>query len=100
MKKFVIAIAVVALFVFLCGVGSAELVPELYTVIEVNRESDCIILLDGRANYWIWEGAEDWKVGDFALGIFEDWDNDDPFDDEIITLRYCYSWGEALKYYE
>ena len=94
MKKFVLVFVLVLCVVW--GSACAEMYPELYKVIEVNLEADTVVLVSGNGSLWIWEGAEDWEVDDLAAGIVEDWDTEDLFDDEILTLRYCANWGEAM----
>ena len=87
MKKVVVAVVVMMMMV--CTCACAEMYPELYIVTEVNHEQDIVVLLDGRGEVWVWEGAEDWFPGDLAVGIVEDWDTPDLYDDEILTLRCC-----------
>lgn len=94
MKKFVLVLVLVLCMVW--GSACAEMYPELYKVIEVNHETDMVVLVSGSGHLWVWEGAEDWMVDDLAVGIVEDWDTEDLFDDEILTLRYCANWGEAM----
>lgn len=86
MKK--AAILVLAL-VLVFGTAYAEIYPMAFSVVDVNHEEDVIMLLDGNGNEWIWEGAEDWMVGDVAAAIMEDKDTDCIYDDEIVSLRYC-----------
>ena len=83
----VVVVVVVAMMMMVCA--CAEMYPEAYIVSEVNHEQDMVVLVDGRGEIWVWEGAEDWYPGDLAVGIVEDWDTPDLYDDEILTLRYC-----------
>lgn len=87
MKRVVVAVVVMMMMV--CACAHAEMYPELYIVAEVSHEHDIVVLVDGRGEEWIWEGAEDWFPGDIAVGIVEDWDTPDLYDDEILTLRCC-----------
>ncbi len=84
-----VVVAVVVMMVMVCACAHAEMYPELYIVTEVNHEQDIVVLMDGRGETWVWEGAEDWFPGDFAVGIVEDWNTPDLYDDEILILRYC-----------
>lgn len=86
MKK--IAILVLAL-VLVFGTAYAEIYPMALYVVEVNHEEDVVVLGDGNGEEWIWEGAEDWMVGDVAGAIVEDNNTRCIYDDELVTLRYC-----------
>ncbi len=86
MRK-VMVMLLVALMV--CGVASAEIYPKALYVVEVNHEEDVITLGDGNGELWVWEGAEDWMVGDVAGAIVEDNNTRCIYDDELVTLRYC-----------
>lgn len=86
MRKMVIMILVALL---VCGVASAEIYPMAFSVIDVNHAEDVVVLLDGNGDEWIWEGAEDWMIGDVAAAIVEDNNTGCVHDDELVTLRYC-----------
>lgn len=86
MRKVIVMLMVALL---MCGVAGAEIYPMAYSVVGVDHEEDVVILLDGNDNEWVWEGAEDWMVGDVAAAIMEDNNTGCIYDDEIVTLRYC-----------
>ena len=83
-----VVVAVVVMMAMVCASACAEIYPELYLVTEVSHEHDIVVLVDGRGEEWIWEGAEDWFPGDIAVGIVEDWNTPDLYDDEILILHY------------
>ena len=95
MKKILAALSVFA--VLSLNVAHAEIRPELFKVSEVNADYDMTVLTSYDGSCWIWEGVEDWHVGDFAVGIVEDYDNVDAYDDEILTLRYCVAWDDSMN---
>ena len=47
-----------------------------------------VYLTDWDGNEWVWEGAEDWDVGDYAAAIMDTNRTDNIYDDIIIDLRY------------
>lgn len=75
----------------------AVIYPKSAIVTEVNYHDDYIVLLDLNGDEWLYDGAEDWLVGDFVAMMM--WNNDtlDIYDDEIISIRYegyCDDWDE------
>ena len=59
---------------------------QVFEVVEIN--DDLVYLIDSNGNEWIWEGAEDWEVGDFAAAIMNTNGTDDIYDDIIVNLKY------------
>lgn len=59
---------------------------QVLEVIEVN--DDLVYLIDCNGNEWIWEGAENWKVGDFSAAIMNTNGTEIIYDDIIVELRY------------
>lgn len=84
MKKF---FAIVTLFVLLSVSASAEIYPQTFVV--SNIENDVIVLVDYNENEWIWEGAEDYTIGDIVAAIMDDNNTITIYDDAIVTLRYA-----------
>lgn len=84
MKKF---FTIVTLFVLLTVSASAEIYPQTFVVSDI--ENDVLILIDCNENEWIWEGAEDYAIGDIVAAIMEDNSTITIYDDTIITLRYA-----------
>ena len=83
MKKF---FAIITLFVLLTMSASAEIYPQTFVVNDI--ENDVLVLVDYNENEWIWEGAEDYAIGDIVAAIMEDNNTITIYDDVIITLRY------------
>lgn len=84
MKKF---FAIITLFVFLTMSASAEIYPQTFVVSDI--EDDVLVLVDYNENEWIWEGAEDYTIGDIVAAIMDDNDTITIYDDAIVTLRYA-----------
>ena len=84
MKKF---FAIVTLFVLLSVSASAEIYPQTFVVSDI--EDDVLVLVDYNENEWIWEGAEDYTIGDIVAAIMDDNDTITIYDDAIVTLRYA-----------
>ena len=64
----VMALVMVMFFaIFAGGVVHTQNTMEYSQVLEVVEiENDLIYLVDWDGNEWIWEGAEDWVIGDYA----------------------------------
>lgn len=86
MKKF-FAI-VVALFT-LSIVAHAEIYPQAFIVSEINYEEGILILDDCCGYTWIWEGIEDYSIGDVVAAIVDDNDTEFLFDDELVKIKYA-----------
>lgn len=84
MKKF---FAIVTLFVLLTVSASAEIYPQTFVVSDI--EDDVLVLVDYNENEWIWEGAEDYAIGDIVAAIMDDNNTITIYDDAIVTLRYA-----------
>ena len=88
----VIAI-VAAMFVVIGGCGIAytqsnNIYPTVFEVVEINESEDIIYLVDVNGNEWIWNGVEDWQVGDIAAAIMNNNNTEIIYDDDIIQLQY------------
>ena len=87
-------IAIVAvMFVVIGGCGiaytqSSNIYPAVFEVVEINESKDIIYLVDVNGNEWIWEGAEDWEIGDFAAATMNTNGTEVIYDDIIVELRY------------
>lgn len=86
MKKF---FAIVTLFVLLTVNASAEIYPQAFVVSEVNYEENTILLVDCNGEGWIWEGIEDYGVGDIIAAIMDDSETETIYDDIIVMIRYA-----------
>lgn len=84
MKKF---FAIITLFALLTVSAFAEIYPQTFVVSDI--EDDVLILVDYNENEWIWEGAEDYAIGDIVATIMDDNDTITIYDDVIVTLRYA-----------
>lgn len=84
MKKFV---AIVILFILLAMSASAEIYPQAFVIGDI--EDDTLILIDYNGNEWLWEGAEDYDIGDIIAAIMDNNNTITIYDDTIIALRYA-----------
>ena len=85
MKKFFVIIII--LFVLLAVSASAEIYPQTFVVSGI--EDGTLVLVDYNKNEWIWEGAEDYAIGDIVAAIMDDNNTITIYDDTIITMRYA-----------
>lgn len=86
----VMALVMVMFFaIFAGGVIHTQTTMEYSQVLEVVEiENDLIYLVDWDGNEWIWEGAEDWEIGDFAAATMNTNGTEIIYDDIIVSLRY------------
>ena len=70
--------------------GEDRLYPQVFVVDEVNEKEDTVTLRTLAGMLYIWEGAEDWMVGDIAGAIMYNNETEDTIvDDQIISLEYA-----------
>lgn len=86
MKRFVCII--VALFL-VCSCACAETYPQAFVVSDVNYDEDLLIMTDYNGYNWVWEGIEDFYIGDIIAVIVDDCDTEYIFDDTILDIRYA-----------
>lgn len=86
----VMALVMVMFFaIFAGGVIHTQNTMEYSQVLEVVEiENDLIYLVDWDGNEWIWEGAEDWAIGDYAAATMNTNGTEIIYDDIIVNLRY------------
>lgn len=86
----VMALVMVMFFaIFAGGVIHTQTTMEYSQVLEVVEiENDLIYLVDWDGNEWIWEGAEDWTIGDYAAATMNTNGTEIIYDDIIVNLRY------------
>lgn len=87
--KFTIVIAITAflfVLIFGCGIAYSQFYPQVFEVVDI--DNDLVYLNDWSGHQWIWEGAEDWEIGDFAAAIMGTNGTESIYDDIIIKLRY------------
>lgn len=85
--NYVLAIvALMFLLILSCGIAYSQTYPQVFEVVEI--DNDLVYLTDWDGNEWVWEGAEDWDVGDYAAAIMDSNGTDNIYDDIIIDLRY------------
>lgn len=100
MKKTFILL-VIACFILVCANAHCELYPRLFVVTEIDQLNDFITLQDFNGFMFLYEGCEDWVIGDLVAAIM--WDNDTfrtITDDIIISIRYegyLEGWMEILQ---
>ena len=86
----VMALVIVMFFaIFTGGVVHTQNTMEYSQVLEiVEIENDLIYLVDWYGNEWIWEGAEDWDIGDYATATMNTNGTEVIYDDIIVELCY------------
>ena len=94
MKKL---IALTLALIALCGVATAELYPETARVVEVDYIADTVTVETFNGFLFVFEGCEDYMVGDGVALIMEDNGTEKVFDDEIVKAQYC-GW-ELINWY-
>lgn len=75
--------------IFAGGIAHSQTGREYSQILEVIEiENDLIYLTDWNDNEWMWEGAEDWEIGDFAAATMNTNGTKNIYDDIIVELRY------------
>lgn len=96
MKKFVAIIIIIVTLLVACTPATvkAEADHRVYAmtaiVIELDYDSDTVVLSDGAENLWAFYGIEDWQIDDFASLLMDD--NGTPetiYDDIILEVTYA-----------
>lgn len=92
MKKFytaIVAIVAVAILMGIAACASAETYPQTFVVGDIDRGTDTMILVDYNENEWVYEGVEDYGVGDIVAAIMDDCGTTTIYDDEIVKIQYA-----------
>ena len=84
-KMFALALVLVSLF----SVASAEIYPAVGVVTDLDYEHDLVIFEDYNQNLWIFEGIEDWDIGDIGALLMDDMETESIYDDVILLARYA-----------
>lgn len=84
-KMFALALVLVSLF----SVASAEIYPAVGVVTDLDCEHDLVIFEDYNQNLWIFEGIEDWDIGDIGALLMDDMETESIYDDMILLVRYA-----------
>ena len=89
------AIFVVIFSLFLnATIGAlAEDYPTCGKIIKIDYQENLIYIKDFSGNVWVYEGVEDWVIGDIVAMIMDDMNTAIIYDDEIKVVRYC-GWVE------
>lgn len=69
-------------------IEKSNLYPMTTVVTELNQEKDEVICIDFNGNEWVFDGVEDWLVGDIASMIIDDCGTTDIHDDKIVSVKY------------
>lgn len=78
--------------ILLCAIAvpaCASLYPTVCVVTDLDYENDLVIIEDCTGNLWVFEGIEDWDLGDIVGLIMNDMETPTIEDDEIVMMRYC-----------
>ena len=86
----VMAFVMVLFFaIFASGIAHTQAGIEYAQILEVVEiENELVYLIDWDGNEWIWEGVEDWEIGDFAAATMNTNGTEIIYDDIIVELRY------------
>ena len=86
----VMAFVMVMFFaIFAGGVVHTQASMEYAQVLEVVEiKDDLVYMVDSDDNEWVWEGAKNWNVGDFAAATMNTNGTEIIYDDIIVELRY------------
>jgi hypothetical protein len=77
------------LAIFAGGVVHTRASTEYAQILEVVEiEDDLVYMIDWEGNEWVWKGAEDWDIGDFAAATMNTNGTEIIYDDIIVNLRY------------
>lgn len=75
--------------IFAGGVVHTQASVEYAQVLEVVEIKDGLVyMVDWDGNEWIWEGAEDWDIGDYATATMNTNGTEIIYDDIIVNLKY------------
>jgi len=82
-------VMVIFFAIFAGGVVHTQASVEYAQVLEVVEiKDDLVYMVDWDGNEWIWEGAEDWNIGDFAAATMNTNGTEIIYNDIIVNLRY------------
>lgn len=83
----VIIMLCIAMLVQVCvATPTSTRYAKVFQVVEI--ENDLIHLIDWNGSEWIYEGAEDWIIGDYAAAIMDTNGTPIIYDDIIVSLQY------------
>jgi hypothetical protein len=86
MKKM---LALTLVLVSLFSIASAEIYPAVGVVTDLDYENDLVIFEDCNQDLWIFEGIEDWDIGDIGALLMDDMETESIYDDTILLVRYA-----------
>ena len=67
---------------------NAAFYPTTMVVVEVNQETNDVIMVDFTENYWDFKGCEDWLPGDVCSVLMCDNGTENIYDDFICETKY------------
>ena len=92
-NKIFTAIIITLVLVSIGCSAMAEEYPACGIVVEINEEENLVFVEDFNGDVWVFEGIEDWFIGDICAMIMDDMDTETIYDDEIVMVRCC-GWLE------
>lgn len=88
-NQVMVFVMIIFFAIFAGGVVHTQASVEYAQVLEVVEiKDDLVYMVDWDGNEWIWEGAEDWNIGDFAAATMNTNGTEIIYDDIIVNLRY------------
>lgn len=73
------------------AINNEETYPQTAIVTEI--DGNTVEVTDGVGNSWLWEGAEDYQLGDCVSMIMDSHGTPVVFDDSILKMKYsCMDW--------
>lgn len=69
--------------------GEESIYPQTFIIDEIDEQNDLVYLATFSGFVYIWEGVDDWQVGDIGAAImYNNNTPDDITDDYIMVLEY------------
>lgn len=88
MKKIILALILGIGFIASVKMDKDTQYAKVAEVTEIDLESDTVTFTDLNGNDWIFEGVEDWMIGDTAGLIMDNNETVSIYDDIIISATY------------
>lgn len=100
MKRLVTMVMVLMMMAMVfcgCNTPKGEQYAMTTVVVELDENNDKVICIDFNGNEWVFEGVEDWTIGDIASMVMNDCGTSIVYDDKIVSVKYGGwldgSWG-------
>lgn len=71
-----------------CNEPEHKLYAQTGTITAIDRKNNSATYTDRAGNAWMFEGAEDWKIGDELAAVMDDNGTASLLDDIIVSVHY------------